>query len=505
MNMKRLLVIFIAVLFNGALTAQPGSAKGYSLVTDLEDSSATIRSLRILLDNPDVFSVTSPDKNKIRKNRGGLIILLEKKSNAVRVKKQAIQYARSRGTVVMDIRTFAALNSLPLHSVVINNMIVKEESPVTKGYKPGEPVRYNAQGKLFGLRSGTKPKGITVLGESEGGEMVLLEQRKGKGKVIALDMLSMPEPQYAKDSENKYLFLVNAIGNGVNYGEYYPRRYHYPEFVELMEEVSKNHPAVILKKEGEGTGNYGIFSLNMGNPENPGILIYACAHGNEWENAYGAVTFVKYLAKNPDQDMIDLKNYSLKIIPILNPFGFENMTRQNGNKVDLNRNGAYAWEEFKGVDPENYKPGSYDWKGTSPFSEPESRTLREVVQTGNFIALLDVHGNPSGTGYNKWMGVAKGSRPDAYEKGKLFKEAFNNNIGGRYILHQKHEKLPKEFLIETIMKKEPTPNLYHSLSDNRYGFIVEILCGYSSTNFIVMQSDIMCELCAAFCKTFTKQ
>jgi hypothetical protein len=504
-NFNRVIFTFLtALLFCGGIIARNREGEKYVVITDLECSSETVRSIRLLLDSPDIISVNQANKIEILKFRRGLIVLLNEASKADSLKDVISVYASFGGTVVMDIRAFAELNEYQTRTVNITNIIVTRESPVTHGYKKGEPVRYSNKGKLIGL-AGVK-KDVTVLGKNDDDGIVLIEQKKGKGKIIAVDMLSLPEPQYTKDSENKYLFLVNAIGNGVKYGEYYPRRYHYPEFVEMMKEVSEKYSSVKMKKEGSGTGDYNIFGLNMGNPENPGILIYSCAHGNEWESAYGALTFIKYLADNPDQDIIDLNRFSLKIIPILNPFGYEHNTRQNGNQVDLNRNGACAWEEYKkDADPETYKPGAYDWKGTGPFSEPESQTLREVVETGNFIALLDVHGNPSGTGYNKWMGAAKGSRPDAYEKGEEFREAFNNSIGGRYVLRQKHEKLPKEFVIETIMNKEETPNLYNSLSDDKYGYIVEILCGYSSTNFIVIQTDIMCELCTAFCKTFTKQ
>jgi hypothetical protein len=217
------------------------------------------------------------------------------------------------------------------------------------------------------------------------------------------------------------------------------------------------------------------------------------------------MTFVKYLAEHKDQDIIDLNKYFLKVIPILNPYGHENMTRQNGNLVDLNRNGDYAWDKFIGEDPKNYKPGAYDWKGASPFSEPESRTLKKAAESGNYIAFLDVHGNPSGTGYNKWMGVAANTKPDAEEKGKIFQKTFNNSIGGRYILRQTKEKYPKPMIIESISRENSSPNLYNTIAKDKYGYIVEFLCGYgNSTGFIVMQDDIITELCAAFCMTFAR-
>ena len=83
------------------------------------------------------------------------------------------------------------------------------------------------------------------------------------------------------------------------------------------------------------------------------------------------------------------------------------MTRQNANGVDPNRNGDLNWDAYKGVDSDKngtYGPGDYDWKGVAPLSEPEAQTYKRICQSARFIAFLDVHGNPSGTGGNKEIG-----------------------------------------------------------------------------------------------------
>jgi hypothetical protein len=278
----------------------------------------------------------------------------------------------------------------------------------------------------------------------------------------------------------------------------------YPEFVTMLKELVQKYPSITLKEEGDASGGNKIYSLSMGNASKPGILIYSNTHGNEWENSYGTFSFVQYLAEHPDQKIIDLNKYYLKVIPLLNPFGYEHMTRQNGNKVDLNRNGDNRWDKFIGQDPANYAVGVYDWKGTAPFSEPEAQTLRKVAESGNYIAFLDVHGNPSGTGFNKSLSVSGTARPDAFEKGQLFGKTFNDALKGRYILQQTHEKVIKPMLIDYISKDDKTPLLYLTLSKDKYGYLVELLCGYGSTEFIVMQDDLVTELCVAFCKTFAK-
>ncbi len=485
--------------------AQVASVKNYSLITDLTDTSAAVKSISILLDKLHIYPMNKINADDILASKDGMVILITDVNKIKKLKKLISRYTDSGGTIVMDIKDFAAYNGYTTREVNTRNIKVREESEITKGYKKGEPIRYSNKGMLTALTEMNKNDGLTILGESEGGDIVLVEQKKRSGKIIAVDMLSIPEPQVAKDSENKYLFMVNAIGNRVKYGEYYPKKLSYDAFISMLKDLGDINPSVNVIMEGEASGGYNIYSLNMGNPVNPGIFIYSNTHGNEWENSYGTYTFIKYIAEHVDQDIIDLNKYCIKVIPILNPYGYENLTRQNANKVDLNRNGDYEWKNFIGEDPKNYKPGAYDWKGTAPFSEPESMTLKKAAESGNYIAFLDVHGNPSGTGYNKWMGVAANTRPDAREKGEIFQKTFNNSIGGRYILRQTKEKYPKLMVIESIMDKSPSPNLYNTIASNKYGYIVEFLCGYgTSTAFIVMQDDIITELCIAFCKTFAR-
>ncbi|MPN56506.1 hypothetical protein SDC9_204196 [bioreactor metagenome] len=99
------------------------------------------------------------------------------------------------------------------------------------------------------------------------------------------------------------------------------------------------------------------------------------------------------------------------------------------------------------------------------------------------------------------MGVARTTKNDALSKGELFRNIFNESVKGRYILWQEREKLVTPFLIEKVKYEEMKPTIINSLCNDKYGYIVEVLCGYLSTEFIVMQSDITSEICIAFCKS----
>jgi hypothetical protein len=503
LNVKKTVLFLTAILLLNASFGQEGVLKSYSLITDLADTSATIKSMRMILNPLKVYNKGEINEREVLDNKGGLVMLLSDGSKVSDYSRLIKKYTGNGGTLVMDIRAFASLNNLMAKNIELKRIIVRTESDVTKGYKKGEPIVYNNKGSLTGLGSAPK-KDITVLGESEKGDPVLVARKTGNGIIVAVDMLSLREPKVYAGTENKYLFLVNAIGNSLRFGRYFLGKLKYPEFVDMLKEFVKKYPSVCLKEEGDASGGNKIYSLSMGKPSNPGIFIYSNTHGNEWENSYGTFSFVQYLAEHPDQQIIDLNKYCLKVIPLLNPYGYEHMTRQNGNKVDLNRNGDNRWEKFIGQDPANYAMGVYDWKGTAPFSEPEAQTLLKAAESANFIAFLDIHGNPSGTGFNKSLSVSGTAKPDAFEKGQHFEKTFNDALTGRYILQQTHEKVVKPMLIDYIGKDGNTPLLYLTLSKDKYGYLVELLCGYSSTEFIVMQDDIVTELCVAFCKTFVK-
>ena len=104
---------------------------------------------------------------------------------------------------------------------------------------------------------------------------------------------------------------------------------------------------------------------------------------------------------NPDiKALVD--NSEIWIVPIVNPDGLEysiyvyrywrKNRRDNGDGtygVDLNRNYAFKW----GFDNQGSSPDSISqvFRGLSPFSEPETRAIRELVAKHDFKALVSYH------------------------------------------------------------------------------------------------------------------
>jgi len=93
----------------------------------------------------------------------------------------------------------------------------------------------------------------------------------------------------------------------------------------------------------------------------PRVLVVGCIHGNE----PAGIAVVRALERaHPHAD--------LWLVPVLNPDGLAAGTRQNAHGVDLNRNFGAMWQPLG-------QPGSRQYSGPRPFSEPESRAVRALI------------------------------------------------------------------------------------------------------------------------------
>lgn len=120
------------------------------------------------------------------------------------------------------------------------------------------------------------------------------------------------------------------------------------------------------------------------------MIVTSCIHGDE-KSAFFALSKFMDLVVNEWYNYPQLtylrKNVRLVIVPIVNPHGFANDNRENVNNVDLNRNFDYYWENGGGTDP-----SASNFKGTKPFSEQESKNMRDLIESySNVIAHIDCH------------------------------------------------------------------------------------------------------------------
>ncbi|PWV97429.1 zinc carboxypeptidase [Paenibacillus cellulosilyticus] len=124
----------------------------------------------------------------------------------------------------------------------------------------------------------------------------------------------------------------------------------------------------------------------------PKIIIATNIHGDEKASTYAIANLMKLIYTNwGSSPLLEYLRFNVQfvVVPIVNPYGFNNVTRRNANGVDLNRNFDYRWNA-----------STDDYKGASAFSEVESQYIRTLI-TNNLDAMcfLDFHMNGS-SGYD---------------------------------------------------------------------------------------------------------
>ncbi len=110
---------------------------------------------------------------------------------------------------------------------------------------------------------------------------------------------------------------------------------------------------------GRSVQNRPLTFIRRGNPNGVRVLAVGCIHGNECAGL--AITDILTSMEAP-------LNIDLWILPKLNPDGTLLNTRQNANKVDLNRNFPVRWKPLG-------KSGFWQWSGTGAASEPETKAM----------------------------------------------------------------------------------------------------------------------------------
>ena len=92
------------------------------------------------------------------------------------------------------------------------------------------------------------------------------------------------------------------------------------------------------------------------------VLVVGCIHGTEPEG----MRVVALLRRRT------IPGVDLWLVPVINPDGLAAGTRGNADGVDLNRNFPAMWKRIA-------NPGSPQWSGPRPLSEPEARAGRSLI------------------------------------------------------------------------------------------------------------------------------
>lgn len=173
----------------------------------------------------------------------------------------------------------------------------------------------------------------------------------------------------------------------------------YPEFVEL-ENIGSS-------LEGRAIRMLKIRVQNSGAPRKPGLFYIGTQHAREWMSPMSVMYTVDQLVTQYGRDaqITELLNQvDVYVVPVVNPDGFEYTWAEDGDRywrknrrenadgsfgIDLNRN----WPQGFGLDIGSSSQASSNvYRGTAPFSEPETAAVRDAVDAlPDLAGFIDFH------------------------------------------------------------------------------------------------------------------
>jgi carboxypeptidase T len=259
-----------------------------------------------------------------------------------------------------------------------------------------------------------------------------------------------------KYSEEVYDVTHNIYGTLRNMGYL-----KYSEMVAKLDSMRIEYPNLVSVKWSIGNSieNREMWVVRITkNPDaptgRPEVFLHAITHAREPMGLSQQVYFVYWLLENYNIDPIAtyiLNNREIYWMPILNPDGYVfNETYSAGNwrcnkhltsppsltcgPVDLNRNfGLYQyWNSTNnGSSTNECNGGSGTYRGSAPFSEPESQNVMNFVNSRNFQAGLGAH--TSGNDLLKpWAWCDPTPTPDDYKFNEYLADmtVYNHYITG---------------------------------------------------------------------------
>ena len=194
---------------------------------------------------------------------------------------------------------------------------------------------------------------------------------------------------------------------------------HHPEdeIRAYVEDLVAAHPGLastqVIGTSIEGREIWEVTITGPGDPaDRPEIALNGTQHAREWGSPMTVTYLIDQLLEQygVDPDITEIvDNAEFHIVPIVNPDGYaytwadpdNRLWRKNRNLngggcagVDLNRNWGYEW----GGEGSDGNPCGETYRGTAPFSEPESAALSDYYATlANLRAHIDYHT------YGQWI------------------------------------------------------------------------------------------------------
>jgi len=421
------------------------------------------------------------------------------------------EYARQGGTVISCLFEYAAHHGLHFSKTHVGNRFqpairIEAENDVTRGYAKGDTLWWygtvsSAPDMLYAnqmlqrqiLDITESPTRQVLATSTVNGGAVIIAENVGAGRVFAMDLMSPIRPFYnSYGSTNKYLFLGNVIGQSVRHGKHYPKRLPYDEFVKTMHQLCNQHDVLRLVREGPCSDGRDMWSFEIGSPETPTIYIGAAVHGWEWENAYGLLRFAELISAQPTLDGIDTSPFHFRIMPVQNPYGFDQFTRQNAHGVDLNRNFDCVWKELPVVQ-DVAVPWDYNHKGTRPASEPETQIIQGIFDKHQPVSVVDFH--------TADYIMLRAHRGDTALMDAIHGE-IKTRLKDRFLTQKPYGGAYQQVNMERTQAAPPNPYLicYAAEHGTPASFLIEMSGNRDDIHALVMNTDTVVEICLATVK-----
>ena len=152
----------------------------------------------------------------------------------------------------------------------------------------------------------------------------------------------------------------------------------YKNYNDTVKQIKEFKNYSVLGKDDSGM--YNLYLVEIGDSNNPSLLVTCSLHGTEWQGTQYTIEFMKMLEDGtyPDDVLRNnlLENFHILFMPMVNPWGVDNTTaeepisrnrgRRNSNGIDLNRD--------------------FD-----SFVTSEARLTKYVMDKYNIFAYLDCH------------------------------------------------------------------------------------------------------------------
>ncbi|XP_011548716.3 carboxypeptidase B-like [Plutella xylostella] len=180
-------------------------------------------------------------------------------------------------------------------------------------------------------------------------------------------------------------------GEGMSWDTYYD----YEAINNHLDELARQNPGLVtvinagLTFEGRQIKYVRISTTRFENELKPVIVIDAAVHAREWITPPVALYIIDQLISHPDDELTTEIDWI--IIPLANPDGYEysmnsdRLWRKTRSRVhtgsdecpgvDGNRNFDHYW----GTSDSANDPCTIVYEGPAPFSEPETRVIRDAV------------------------------------------------------------------------------------------------------------------------------